>query len=294
MKIHGLKNKLVTLNDVSFSVKSGEFHGFIGPNGAGKTTTIKIILGLWKPTIGKIYINDQLTENRKVYEKLGYIPENTIFPQGQKVIDFLTIMYTLKGFSLKNAKKKSIESLEEYGITKYKNTILNRLSSGEKKIILMIQCLINNPEILIIDEPTANLDPILRQKLIKKLQWLNENGTTIFMSTHVLAELEGLVDSLTIIDKGEIKFTGKIEKGSTEYQLSFFNNTDMEECKKIINSKIKQFNFDDLTINLNVVDNELEQTLRKIANKKIAIKSIENIKVTLNQLFFKYVGRNNV
>ncbi|WP_029512680.1 ABC transporter ATP-binding protein [Mycoplasmopsis iners] len=195
--------------DISFNVKNGEFHAFIGENGAGKTTTIKSIVGAYEKFKGEILINNINNRLAKSKNFLGYVPENALFPKDITVYQYL---YSLA--KLTNTPKADIESkinqfLTDFNILNLKNAKPYSFSSGQKKKILLIQALMFEPKILILDEPAANLDPTARFNLFKLLKELNEKGTTIFISSHVLSEIDKYVDSLTLIHQGQIIYSGK-------------------------------------------------------------------------------------
>ncbi|WP_036452773.1 ABC transporter ATP-binding protein [Mycoplasma buteonis] len=209
-KVYELKNEAKTgVFELNFVVEKGSFHAFIGENGAGKTTTIKSIVGAYHNYDGEILING--INNRKAESKqfLGYVPENAIFPKDITTYNYLFALGLLNKLS-KNEIKAKIENLMQiFGIEDLRNKKPYNFSSGQKKKVLLIQSLMLNPEILILDEPAANLDPTARFNLFKYLKELNSNGTTIFISSHVLSEIDKYVDSLTLIHQGQILYNGK-------------------------------------------------------------------------------------
>ncbi len=198
------------VDDISFVVKRGSFHGFLGANGAGKTTTIKMIIGAYSQFKGEIII-DGMSSNLKVVKNImGYVPERPIFPIAQNVLTYLTYMGNLSGMKLKQSKQKALELLEKYNILHLAKKNPNRLSSGQKKKILLIQALINSPNLIIMDEPASNLDPIARAELFNDLKELNKEGVTVFITSHILAELDGYINDVTVLSKGKLIFSGDV------------------------------------------------------------------------------------
>ncbi|QIW62027.1 ABC transporter ATP-binding protein [Mycoplasmopsis gallinacea] len=200
------------VSDISFSVKEGDFHAFIGQNGAGKTTTIKSIIGSYLNYEGEILINGISSKEPQSKDFLGYVPENAIFPPELTTEKYLLYLASLSGVSNQKAKEKIIGFLEKFKIADLKNEKPINFSSGQKKKVLLIQALLHDPKIIILDEPAANLDPLARYELFSTLLELKKEGKTIFISSHVLSEIDKFADSLTLIDSGKILYSGIKEK----------------------------------------------------------------------------------
>ncbi|TPR54714.1 ABC transporter ATP-binding protein [Metamycoplasma neophronis] len=205
---HGIKN-------ATFDVNAGDFHAFIGENGAGKTTTIKSIIGSYYQYDGEILINGINSRDPKSKAIIGYVPEVAIFPEE------LTVHQYLKSLALlSNIDKSKCEDLIDFYLKKFniedlKNEKPHAFSSGQKKKVLLIQALLHDPQLIILDEPAANLDPTARYELFAILNELKNNGKTIFISSHVLSEIDKYVDSFTLINKGKVIYSGK-KDGSLE------------------------------------------------------------------------------
>lgn len=208
-KIYSNKHEQTGIFELNFNVKKGSFHAFIGENGAGKTTTIKTIIGAYMNYTGEVYINQINIKDHKSRLALGYIPENAIFPKELTVVEYLTYLGQLNGIEKSELILKIDSYLEEFEISALKFKKPFNFSSGQKKKVLLIQALLNNPQIIILDEPAANLDPTARYQLFSLLKNLHQKGITIFISSHILSEIDKFVDSLTLIHKGKIVYSGQ-------------------------------------------------------------------------------------
>ncbi|MDR3329701.1 MAG: ABC transporter ATP-binding protein [Mycoplasmataceae bacterium] len=200
--------KQAAVNNISFDVYPGEFHAFIGANGAGKTTTIKCLIGAYANWSGTVLVGGQKNNKESAKRKLGYIPENARFPDRFSALKYLEWMTMLSGLSRKQAKEFSINKLKSLKMWSLRKKSPNSFSSGQKKKILLAQALIHNPDIIIMDEPVANLDPKARMEFFDLLASLRKKGKAIFVSSHVLAELDRYADSATILDGGNIVYSG--------------------------------------------------------------------------------------
>lgn len=222
-------NKTHILKDVSFELPDGSLCAFIGANGAGKTTTIKSIVGLLPYTKGNILINNIDAKKAVSRYCLGYVPEKENFPK-VKVNNFLQSCVDF--FHVDSIKSKEITDklLNAFGIPNLGEKRLNKLSSGQKKKILIIQALIHNPDLLIMDEPTENMDPDARMVFYQIINQLKQEKKTIFISTHNLDEIQKYADHVVIIRDGVIQYTGS-HKGEDLYKIyeQYMKHEDKQE-----------------------------------------------------------------
>ena len=241
-----IKGRLL-LNKVSFSVKPGEVHGFLGPNGAGKTTTIKNIINAYttRTKDSEILIGGFSNETILAKKKIAYIPEYAAFPKHLSLTDYLVTMACFAGETKDKAKVKSEELIALLELGKHANVNPNNFSSGMKKKVLLAQSLMTDPEVLILDEPAANLDPSARNMLFKSLVEISKQGIAVFISSHILAELEGLVDSLTLINNGNISYSGTVKdikkklETSNKHSIKVYVNTNDRDKVIVIAKKLK-------------------------------------------------------
>jgi ABC-2 type transport system ATP-binding protein len=207
MPIINIKNLTKTygknrgIDSVNLKINKGEIFGFIGPNGAGKSTTIKVLLNLIFPTSGeaKIFDLDCALNTTKIKEDLGYVPSEVRYYDNMKVQELINYAKSFR----KNIDNEYVDELcKLFDVELEKN--ISELSLGNKKKIAIVQAILHKPKLLILDEPTNGLDPLIQKKLFSTLLKLKEEGTTIFLSSHNLTEVEEFCDRVAIIKEGKI------------------------------------------------------------------------------------------
>ena len=200
------KNNVEALRGIDLSVERGDFFALLGPNGAGKSTTIGIIASLVNKTSGSVSIcgTDVDEDFPLAKSKLGVVNQEFNFSQFEKVIDVITAQAGYYGVDFKTATEKAESYLKKLGIWDKRNSIVRELSGGQKRRVMIIKALIHEPELLILDEPTAGVDIELRRSLWDFLIDINQAGTTIILTTHYLEEAENLCRNIAIIDEGKI------------------------------------------------------------------------------------------
>ncbi|MGL5205622.1 MAG: ABC transporter ATP-binding protein [Metamycoplasmataceae bacterium] len=199
------------VNNISFNIRKGEFHVFVGANGAGKTTTIKAIIGAYAQYSGEILIDGFKNTTVAAKRRIGYVPEVSIFPPEFTTRNYLESMSLMSGLTKEEAKQFTTDKLSELNMLELQNKKPKSFSSGQKKKILLAQAMVHNPDILIMDEPAANLDPIARLELFDTLERYKSEGKSIFISSHILAEVGKYADTATILDGGKIVFHGRLD-----------------------------------------------------------------------------------
>ena len=190
------------IDSVSFTVKKGEIFGFIGPNGAGKSTTIRTLLGLLNATSGKAEIMgmDTSNEGARIREKIGYLPSEVDYYSEMSSKELL--LYHAAMYKVVDVENK-IQELATYFQLELDRPI-DDLSYGNKKKCAIIQSVLHDPEVLILDEPTGGLDPLMQNRFFELLERQNKKGVTIFFSSHVLSEIQRMCDRAAIIRDGKI------------------------------------------------------------------------------------------
>jgi ABC-type multidrug transport system ATPase subunit/DNA-directed RNA polymerase subunit RPC12/RpoP len=231
-------NNFKAVDDVSFNVKSGEIFGFLGPNGAGKTTTIKSMLGLIHVNSGEIKINEfdikKMGKDAKKY--VGYLPEKVAF------YDNLTALQNMYFYAeMKNIPKEECKPLiEEMGIGDAVNKKVGKFSKGMQQRLGMARALLGNPPILILDEPSGGLDPRGVALIRNKIREMKDKGSTVFVSSHILAEVQEVCDRVGIIDKGVLVAEDSVSKLSVKLNLKPKIIIELEKMSEKIVESVKK------------------------------------------------------
>ncbi len=196
------------INELELTVSEGDFFGFIGPNGAGKSTTIRTLLGLISPTSGKASVlgYDIVTEKEKILREVGYLPSEINFYNGMKVKDIIRYSADLRRT---DCKKKAKDLSERLGLDLNKK--VEELSLGNRKKVGIVCAIQHSPKLLILDEPTSGLDPLMQREFFNILKEENEEGSTIFFSSHILSEVQNYCRSAAFIKDGRIIMSDKVE-----------------------------------------------------------------------------------
>jgi ABC-2 type transport system ATP-binding protein len=211
------KKKSRALDGLNLQVERGQIFGFLGGNGAGKTTTIKILMGLLFADGGTARILGSDISDVKMHARIGYCPENPYFYDYLKASELMNYFGELFGFDAATRKRKTEELLTRVGLDeKDWNKQLRKFSKGMLQRVGLAQSLINEPEIVFLDEPMSGLDPIGRREIRELISELRDKGTTVFMSTHILSDIEALCDNVAILRKGKLAATGKLDDLLTE------------------------------------------------------------------------------
>ena len=198
-----LRHKLRALNGLTLEVKDGDFFALVGQNGAGKSTAMYCFLGLLKPTSGKVEIMGKVPElGSSLYKDIAYLPEEPHYHLYLTVEEATRYYSSLSGKRVSN--KAINDSLERLGLAQFKTLPLAKCSKGMKQKVGIAQCLIHEPKVLFLDEPTRGLDPLIVREFRETLREIHKRGATIVMNSHVLSEIEMLANRVAIIDRGKV------------------------------------------------------------------------------------------
>jgi ABC-2 type transport system ATP-binding protein len=197
---------------LNLEVKEGEIFGFLGPNGAGKTTTIHLLLNLIRPTSGTAYLFDSPSTETEVHRRLGYLPETVNlhdYYRGRKLLEFYA---ALAGVPTASRSGRVTESLKLLKLEDAADKVVARYSKGMLQRIGFAQAMLHDPDLLILDEPTSSLDPVGRKEFRDILLELKRRGKTVFISSHILSEVESVCDRVAILQNGELKRVGTLQE----------------------------------------------------------------------------------
>ena len=287
---------VVALKGINLSVTQGDFFALLGPNGAGKSSTIGIIASLVTKTAGKVKIFDIDTDDNFPEAKrlLGVVSQEINFNNFEKVMDIVTTQAGFYGIPLKEAKVKTEITLKRLGLWEKRNDQARTLSGGFKRRLMIAKALIHEPKLLILDEPTAGVDIELRREMWEFLKEINNNGTTIILTTHYLEEAEQLCKNIAIIDHGEL-----VENTSMKNLLSRLDvqgfvldiNQSLNEPPSIDEFEIHLE--DSSTLNVAIQrDQSINALFKKLSDQGIEVSSMRNESNRLEEMFIEMVKKS--
>jgi ABC-2 type transport system ATP-binding protein len=289
------KKKVRALDQLTLNVEGGQIFGFLGGNGAGKTTTIKILMSLIFPTDGRAKILGEDISNVRMHSRIGYCPENPYFYDYLKASELMNYFGELFGLDAARRKAKTEELLTKVGLEeKAWNRQLRKFSKGMLQRVGLAQALINEPEIVFLDEPMSGLDPIGRREIRELIACLREQGTTVFMSTHILSDIEALCDNVAILRNGQLAATGKLDdllSAAGETQLFEINVKGV--TKEALQSEIAKISGAEIFAkpngaNVHVLDEaDVDEVLRITREKGGRLVSVQPVRQSLEELFVR-------
>jgi ABC-2 type transport system ATP-binding protein len=283
------------LKGISFAVNEGDFYALLGPNGAGKSSTIGIIGSLVTKSSGKVKIFDIDTDgnNEQAKMMLGVVSQEINFSQFEKVMDIVVTQAGFYGISKSEALPRVESILKRLGLWDKKDVQARTLSGGYKRRLMIAKALVHEPKLLILDEPTAGVDIELRREMWTFLKEINENGTTIILTTHYLEEAEQLCRNIGIIDGGKIVTNTSMKDllGSLNVQGFVFDlDSPLSEAPDIEGFPLKLE--DPLTLIAAVnKDRSINALFEKLSEKGIKVKSMRNEANRLEELFIEMVKK---
>ena len=233
------RQKVRALNALDLEVQRGEIFGLLGPNGSGKTTTIKLLLGLLFPTSGQALVfNRDATEVTK-NERIGYLPEESYlyrFLNAEETLDFYGRLFNMER---RVRRQRASDLIEMVGLGWAKRRQLKEYSKGMTRLIGLAQALINDPELLFLDEPTSGLDPIHTKEMKDLILRLRDEGKTIIICSHQLADVQDVCDRIAILYKGELKELGRVDtllklRDVTEIRTSALDEEAVAEIRQVV------------------------------------------------------------
>ncbi len=291
------------LNDLNLKIKKGDIFGYIGPNGAGKTTTIKILVGLIPNFQGHVFLKGEDTSNRKseFYKIIGYLPQEVGFQEWRTVNHTLMTFGKLSGLQSDYLKSRIKELLEIFSLSDVRYKKIVHLSGGMKQKLQFAQALLHEPEILILDEPMTGLDPTSRYQIKEIIKHLSKTGITIFLSSHILSDVQDFSSQIGILNKGKLMKSGSPSELQRDFnlthniELEFAENSplckDLENisCLKLVeitapNRQLINFH------NEADIDQCIHKILEKLLEQNCRIRNLNIKKPNLEEVYLKYVG----
>ena len=279
------------VNDLSFSVARGEIFGLIGPNGAGKTTAIRMMMDIIKPDSGDVTILDEkLSEASK--NRLGYLPEERGLYRKLTTIDSIIYLASLKGMDRHSAEEKANELLNQTGMLPHKRKKIEELSQGMRQIIQFLVAIIHDPELVILDEPFAGLDPVNTELVKRMFVDLRNQGKAVILSTHRMNEIEELCDRILMIDNGRAVLYGNLTEIKSRYRSSSVILDFEGELGEVpgVTEKRTHKGYVELVLDGNTTPGQI---LERLVSTGIVINRFEVATPSLNEIFLKVVGKNH-
>ncbi|MBN2366575.1 MAG: ATP-binding cassette domain-containing protein [Calditrichaeota bacterium] len=291
-KISKAFQKKRVVEDLTFSLHPGRIVGLLGPNGAGKTTTLRIILDILKPDKGLIRFDDRKMD-RKIGDRIGYLPEERGLYQKYSILDVLIYFARLKNLSRKKSHVEAVRLLDAFDMIDHLEEPIGHLSKGTQQKLQFLVSLIHNPDILIMDEPMWGLDPMNQDLIKNKLFRLRDEGKTILISTHQLAEAESMCDQFVMIHQGKMVLQGSLEK----IRKNFYQNMiilEMHQNPDILKKlpHVKKIDISDSLVHLYLDGNApVKDVMQQIINLA-DVQRLEIHRPSLHDIFIQTIKSN--
>jgi len=282
------------IDDLSFDIREGETFGFLGANGSGKTTTIRALLGIYQPTGGILHVNGSpFSPERGV--RLGYLPEERGLYKKESVIDVMRYFGRLKGLSKRDATTWSTAYLERVLMADKAKLRLDKLSGGEQQKVQLGVTIMNDPELLILDEPTKGFDPVNRRLLMDIIEDQKAAGATVLMVTHQMEEVERLCDRVILLKNGTAEAYGTIPEVQDQYSATIIrlNYSGQIPASPLYALSLREQNYAELTLTTDAGPVDEALVLKNLVDSGVAIRSFTTSKLSLDDIFLRVYGDQN-
>jgi len=236
---------LVAVDKLDLKVKAETVHGFLGPNGAGKTTTIKVLIGLLKPDGGSVSVlgKELGWDKPNVRSRIGYMPELPKLPKHLKGRELLDIYGRMYGVTKEEREKQVPKLLDMVGLRERGDDLIGKYSKGMQQRLGMAQALLNEPELVVLDEPSLGLDPVGMVEVREIMKEIAKEGVTVFLSSHLLHEVEQVCSHVTIINKGVELTSGTLKQISTKVRGPLTIEAEVDKLSKAVIKRVKELPF---------------------------------------------------
>lgn len=278
------------IDGLSFDVGRGETFGFLGSNGSGKTTTIRALLGIYRPTAGLLQINGKVFSD-DFGARLGYLPEERGLYKKESVRDVMTYFGRLKGLSKNDAQKFCREYLDRVDLAGKADVRVDKLSGGEQQKIQLGVTIMNEPELLILDEPTKGFDPVNRRLLMDIIEDHKKAGATVMMVTHQMEEVERLCDRIILLKDGKSEAYGTIDEvqnqfGGRTVRLKYSGRIPESPRYEVT---LREHNYAELALDGTADE---AQVLRELVMAGVVVRGFVAAKRSLDDIFIQVYGEN--
>lgn len=302
---HLYKNygKFQAVNNLTLHIPKGDLFGFVGPNGAGKTTTIRMVCGLMLPTAGGIMINgvDALAHQKEIKKQIGYVPDFFGVYDNLKVREYMDFYGSMYRMNSKEIARISDDLLELVNLSDKKEVFVDTLSRGMKQRLCVARALIHNPALLVLDEPNSGLDPRARVEMKELLMNLQSMGKTIVISSHILAELSEMCNSIGIMDHGNLVAAGQIEEvmegvfGSNKLVITLDSGreTAIRIAKEYPGVKVTSAGEQEIQLSHTMTKEEIAKMIGAMIANDVVVTGFHKQEGNLETLFMRVTGGNS-
>ena len=286
----------VAVKGLTLQVEQGEVFGFLGPNGAGKTTSIKMLLGLVAPTSGEAYLLGAPIGNRASLARVGFLPEHFRFQEWLTAHEFLELHGELFGMSASDLKHRRDELLERVGLSEFRHKQLRTFSKGMLQRIGLAQALMNRPALVFLDEPTSGLDPVGRRLVRDIIHELREQGTSVFLNSHLLSEIEVTCDRVAFIKHGEV--IRVMEMSALNQNISMLTIRASGLTPEVV-AGLRQWG-DDLRLDTDQLtmtlrgETALPEINRFLVSQNVQVYALTPNRLSLEEVFIETLGQDGV
>lgn len=286
------KSNVTALSNASLTVNAGEIFGLLGPNGAGKTTFVKILLSIVLPSSGSASILNEPLGSLTIRRKSGYLPENHRYPSFLTGLETLLMFGRMHGLNTRTLKDKALSLLEMVGLKEWEKVKIKKYSKGMLQRLGLAQALLNDPAIMFLDEPTDGVDPVGRKEIRDVLRNLRNQGTTIFLNSHILSEVELICDRVAILNKGQIIRVGSVDsitKKQDEYEIRLGVEVSADVLAQVRTMAVSAEREGTLLRIVARDREEMNRVLDLLRAKSIPVDSITHRKSTLEESFIELI-----
>jgi ABC-2 type transport system ATP-binding protein len=286
------RKKVEALRGVTFTVERGTIYGFVGPNGAGKTTTIRTLMGLIRPSGGTAKLLGYDLPSRKARFRIGFLPESPYFYDYLTVPELLDLVGRLFGMPHAERRKRADELIDRVGLSRARAQSLKKFSKGMLQRAGLAQALMNDPELVVLDEPMSGLDPIGRKEVRDLILELRDRGKTVFFSSHILTDIEAIADDVAIIARGQLTAQGKpadlIQRTKLGVDITVHVAGEVDALTEGA-SRVRRSG-DELSLTL-PADADVDAWLAKARDQGAKVISVTPRHETLEELFLRQIAR---
>jgi ABC-2 type transport system ATP-binding protein len=293
-KLRKVFGDYAAVKGLTLQVQQGEVFGFLGPNGAGKTTSMKMLLGLIAPTSGEASLLGQPIGNQEAMRRVGFLPEHFRFQEWLSADEFLLLHGQLLGMKKDDLQQRRDELLERVGLTSFRNKHLRTFSKGMLQRVGLAQALLNRPALVFLDEPTSGLDPVGRRLVRDVIREVRAQGTSIFLNSHLLSEIEVTCDRVAFIQHGEVVRVLELASLSNDQTSVTMRVSNLAaESLNGLSQWGREIQMDGEFVHMIIAsDTVLPEVTRYLVSQNAEVYSITPNRMSLEDIFIETVGKD--